>query len=426
MPAPAARDDDIRPGYEQRDGARDDRRLDWWREARFGLFIHWGLYAQDPARWADMPDTVIHHWTGEWIQHVKRIPRDRYVTWAETFDPVGFDADRWVDLARRAGQKYIVLTAKHHDGFCLFATETTEFNIVQATPFGRDVVAELAAACDRAGMPFGVYYSQAQDWHDPDGLGNEWDDDPAEKDFDRYLEGRCKPQLRELLTGYGRIAIVWFDTPMTMTPDQSGQLVDLVGEHQPDCLVCGRIGNSLGDYTSFRDNRFAAGVADFDFETPMTMNRTWGYVAADTGFTTGNELLWTLIDTASKGGNLLCNVGPDELGLFPDGNRRPLLRVGSWLADNGRAIYATRPAEISQPGRLRFTRNDAHLFCHVITWPIDGVVALPEQPAGVSKATILADGTRLEVESSSGRRLVRLPACYLSQLPVVLELPAGQ
>ena len=414
----------IRPGYEQRADARHDPRLDWWREARFGMFIHWGLYAQPHERWVAYPDTVTHHWTGEWVQHVKRIPRDQYVRWASSFNPRGFDAEEWVSLARRAGQRYLVITAKHHDGFCLFKTATTDFNVVDASPFGRDIIAELAEACRRQNMPFGVYYSQAQDWHDPNGLGNDWDDNPASKNFRKYLEGRVKPQLRELLTGYGDIAVVWFDTPMTMTVEESRELVDLAYALQPKCLVSGRIGNSLGDYTSFRDNRFASGAADFDFESPMTMNRTWGYVAGDSGFKSGSELLWTLIDTVSKGGNLLCNIGPDEMGLIPDGNRTPLLEVGAWLERNGRSIYGSRPGGTATPGALRCTRSDGTVFLHVITWPVGNVVVVPDELAAVREAEVLGMGARVAVEKAGGKPVVHLNPEWLAAKPIVLAFSA--
>ncbi len=422
MPADQTDSNLIRPGYQQRSGARDDPRMDWWREAKFGLFIHWGLYAQDPGRWSEYPDTVTHHWTGEWIQHVKRIPRDQYVRWAETFDPRGFDADAWVRLAAQTGQKYIVITAKHHDGFCLFKTGTTDFNVVDASPFGRDIIAELAEACRRQSMPFGLYYSQAQDWHDPDGLGNDWDDDPQARDFQAYLDRTCKPQLVELLNNYGQIAVVWFDTPMSMTAEQSQQLVDLVHKHQPRCLVCGRIGNGLGDYTSYRDNKFASGPVDFDFETPMTMNRTWGYVEADKAFVPAPELLRKLIETASRGGNLLCNVGPDEMGLIPDGNRRPLLEAGRWLARNGESIYASGPAELTGDYSLLWTRREGKVYLHLLSWPITGQGDLPDAVAGVESVRLLWPTAQVPVRSESGRSMIRLDPAWRSALPLVMEL----
>ncbi len=423
MPDSNIHPDDIRPGYEQRDDARSDPRLDWWRDARAGLFIHWGLYAQPHDRWRDWPDCVTHHWTGEWVQHVKRIPRDRYVRWAETFDPRGFDADAWVALARQAGLRYMVITAKHHDGFCLFKTASTDFNVVDATPFGRDIIGELAEACRKQDLPFGVYYSQAQDWHHPDGLGNHWDDDPAGKDFERYLAERVQPHLNELLGNYGPMALVWFDTPMTMTPEQSGRLVDLVHELQPACLVSGRIGNGLGDYASFRDNRFAKGRAEFDFESPMTMNRTWGYVASDTGFKTGPELLHTLVDTASKGGNVLINVGPDGWGLVPDGNRRPLLYAGRWLGRNGRAIYGTRAGRFQEPGPIRCTEDDRTIYLHVVTFPSRGLLTLPAGHDWPGEVRVLATNDTLGVRAQDGRHIVQLPPELTSELPIVLAVP---
>jgi alpha-L-fucosidase len=206
----------------QRDEARIDPRLDWWREARFGMFIHWGLYALPAGRWNGHAVPGI----GEWIMKHALIGVDEYERLAADFNPVQFDADAWVRLAAEAGQKYLVITAKHHDGFSMFATEQTDYNIVDATPFGRDPMAELAEACRKYGIKFGFYYSQTQDWHHPDGDGNYWDFDEDAKAFDHYVQSYVKPQVRELLTQYGDICLIWFDTPRRMTVAQSRDLLD--------------------------------------------------------------------------------------------------------------------------------------------------------------------------------------------------------
>ncbi len=225
----------------------------------------------------------------------------------------------------------------HHDGFCLFDSAETDFNVVGATPLGRDVVAEVADACRRRDLRFGVYYSQTQDWHHPDGHGNDWDFDPVAKDFDRYVETYVKPQVRELLTGYGPLAIMWFDTPMVMRLAQSRALLDLVHEIQPECLVCGRVGHGLGDYATTRDNQYLKGRPAMDWECPATMNDTWGYRASDTNWKPVEALLANLRDVNAKGGNLLLNVGPDGDGAIPPPAVGRLREMGQRLRDQRRS-----------------------------------------------------------------------------------------
>lgn len=313
----------------QRPQARNDPRLEWWRGARFGAFIHWGLYSL-PDPWPERPDHG-GWWTQEWLMQVKRVPVREYEQLAAQFNPRHFDPAAWVRAFKDAGQKYVVFTSKHHDGFCLFHSRYTPFNVVDATPYGKDVVAQLAEECARQNMPFGLYYSQTQDWHHPDGDGNDWDFDPAKKDFNKYVEDYVKPQLRELLTNYGRIALIWFDTPKIMTAEQSRSLLDLVHKLQPDCLVNGRIGNGMGDYATTRDNQFLSCRIDQDWECPATMNDTWGYRESDTNWKTVETLLADLRDVNDKGGNYLLNVGPDGEGRIPAASLERLAELGRRL-----------------------------------------------------------------------------------------------
>src|SRR5947209_16945693 len=281
--------------------AKQDARMKWFREAKFGLFIHWGLYAIPAGEWKGQPIAGI----GEWIMQRARIPVREYEQLARQFNSVQFDAARWVALARRAGQKYIVITAKHHDGFCMFDSKVSDYDIVDATPFGRVPIKELADECQKQGMRLGFYYSQTQDWHHPGGDGNDWDCDEATKDFAGYVEQYVKPQVRELLTNYGPVCLIWFDTPRRITPQQSRELVDLVHLLQPDCLVNGRIGNALGDYAESRDNVIPTGALQSDWEVPATINDTWGFKTNDHNWKSPADLVRKLVDVASKGGNYL-------------------------------------------------------------------------------------------------------------------------
>ena len=302
----------------------------WFRDAQYGLMVHWGLYALLGGEWKGRRMPYI----GEWAQQYFRIPNAEYRALARAFDPVCFDADEWVRLARDAGMKYLVVTAKHHDGFALFRSRVSDFNVVDATPFRRDVVGELAEACRRHGVKLGLYYSQDLDWSDPDGGGyktgktwcggagwwtNNWDfPDASKKDFSRYFERKAKPQVEELLTQYGDLCLVWFDVPFTISLEQSRELYALVKRHQPGCLVNSRIGNGVGDYGSADDNQ----IPDDDkgpalFETPATLNDTWGYKPFDQNWKSAAEVARIREHLRARGVNYLLNVGPDPLGRIP-------------------------------------------------------------------------------------------------------------
>ncbi len=305
--------------------------------------------------------------------------------------------------------KYVVITAKHHDGFAMFASAADGFNIVDATPFGRDPIAELAAACAKRGLRFGCYYSQAQDWHAPGGAiwGGSHEGWPVwsercwdarqEGDFDDYLERKALPQVRELLTQYGPICLIWFDTPLdVMTVERAAKLEALVHDLQPDCLVSGRLGGQhQADYDSEGDNRIPAAVRPGDWETPATLNDTWGYKRQDQNWKPAADLIFKLIDIVSKGGNYLLNVGPDALGRIPEPSIDRLRTVGAWLAVNGEAIHGCGPTpygdELAEsPPRWRCTSAADAVYLHLLAWP-DGPLRLPPLPRAVRSAHLLAD-----------------------------------
>lgn len=320
--------------------------LAWWREARFGLFIHWGLYAVPAGFWKGKAIPSI----GEWIMRNAKIPLDEYAALAKEFNPVKFNAEEWVSVAAKAGMKYLVITAKHHDGFAMFKSDNP-YNIVDATPYKHDVMKNLAEACARHGLRMCFYYSQDQDWAAP-GASGHWEeavtgnwsqDKPDPARFAQYLEDKVKPQLRELLTNYGPIGLIWFDTPVAITTEQSQGLKDFVHSLQPDCLVSGRVGHDLGDYGSLGDNQIPSGPVQGEWETPATMNDTWGFKSDDHNWKSVKDLLYLLVDLTSKGVNYLLNVGPTAEGLIPQPSVDRLLEIGKWMDVNGEAIHGSGP-----------------------------------------------------------------------------------
>ena len=366
---------------------KEKNRLDWWRQGRFGLFIHWGLYAVPAGRWKGKAIPA----TGEWIMHQGKIPAAEYEKIAGKFNPVKFNARQWVQLAKTAGMKYLVITAKHHDGFAMYDSPSSDYDIVDATPFGRDPIKELAQQCRKAGIKLCFYYSQDQDWHDPDGSHNDWDYDESKKDFASYLRRKVKPQVRELLTQYGPIGLIWFDTPFTIAPAQSRQLSRLVHSLQPKCLVSGRVGHGMGDYGSLGDNQIPTGRAVGDWETPATLNDTWGFKRGDQNWKSVDTLLELLVDLAAKGVNYLLNVGPTAQGVIPSASVKRLNEIGKWMKVNGEAIHGADASPFPcDPQNVRITQRRGKVYMMFLKWP-GGKFRLFGLKSKVKKAYLLAD-----------------------------------
>jgi alpha-L-fucosidase len=363
----------------------------WWKEAKFGMFIHWGLYSQLAGEWKGVEMQGI----GEWIMKRLNIPVAEYETVASEFNPTLFNAEEWVRLAKAAGMKYIVITAKHHDGFAMYHSPCSPYNVVDATPFRRDPMKELAEACRKVDIKLCFYYSQAQDWHDPDGYGfGPVPDD--QKNFRRYLDDKCKPQLRELLTQYGEIGLIWFDTPMIMSDEHSREVAEYVKSIQPNCLVSGRIGNQYGEYMSTGDNKIPALPFYGDWEVPATLNHTWGYKRNDLDWKSPEQLIKLLVKINSRGGNYLLNVGPDGRGVIPEPSADILRQVGQWLHANADSIYATKPTPVF-PYEMEwgmFTHKPGKLFMHVFEW--GSAVDIHCLANKIKKAYVLSTGDEIE------------------------------
>lgn len=396
-----------------------DARMAWWREAKFGMFIHWGLYAVPAGTYKGKQINGI----GEWIMHEARIPVADYADFARQFNPVHFDAAAWADTAKAAGMKYLIITAKHHDGFAMFPSKVDGFNIHDATPFKRDPLKELSEACAKRGIKFGVYYSQAQDWHHPGGgaFGGHWDN-AQDGDYDTYLLTKSIPQVRELLINY-HPAVLWFDTPIAMRPERTREFIGAL-KLCPDLICNNRLGNGVaGDTETPEQSIPARGFPGRDWETCMTINDTWGYKSYDKDFKSVRTLLTNLVDICSKGGNYLLNVGPTAEGVIPHEEVDRIKAMGAWLAVNGDSIYGTNAGPFrKQLAWGRCTQKPGKLYLHVFNWPTDGKLHVPVRNA-VSKACLLVHpDDDLSVATEQDGEVVTLPAIAPDPIDSVVVL----
>lgn len=413
------------PAAEESAAARDQR-MAWFREARFGMFIHWGLYSQAAGEWNGKKTDKI----GEWIMHDLEIPIAQYTNLVPQFNPVKFNARDWVRTAKNAGMSYIVITSKHHDGFGMFRSDLTDW-CIKATPFQRDPLKELAAACQAEGVRLCFYHS-IMDWHHPDYMPvRAWTGAAkGEPNFDRYVS-YMKGQLKELLTGYGPIGILWFDGEWepTWTAERGEDLERYVRSLQPNIIVNNRVGKGragmsgmdkpgtkrAGDYGTpeqeIPPTGFGPGV---DWESCMTINDTWGYKKDDANWKSAQTLIRNLIDCASKGGNYLLNVGPTGEGVIPEPSVERLAEMGRWMKANGESIRGTHasPFEKTPWGRCtqkRLKDGNTRLYLHVFDWPKDRQLTIAGLTKKPVKAFLLQNGKFVAASLGDGGVMISLP-----------------
>lgn len=405
--------------------ANHDERMDWWRDARFGMFLHWGLYAIPAGKWNDRDNH------GEWIRTTAEIPRDTYAKFQPQWNPVDFDADEWARMAKDAGMKYIVITSKHHDGFCLFDSAVSNWDVGN-TPHGRDIMQELSDACRRHDLKFCTYHS-IMDWHHPDYLPRRgWEKDRSTEgaDFDRF-ERYLHAQVTEVIQRY-RPAVMWFDGEWekTWTHERGVRLFELCRKLAPEMIVNNRVDvhrqgmqgfsastEAVGDFDTPEQEIPATGLPGVDWESCMTMNGHWGWNATDTRWKSDRELIHNLIDIASKGGNYLLNVGPRADGMFPPQSVARLASIGQWMAVNGEAIGGTTASifESLPFGRctVKTAGNRTKLYLHIFDWPSNGALVLPGLANTVDRAYLLSDPSKPLTVSDNGNNpgaTVSLPA----------------
>ncbi len=406
-----------------------DPRTEWFREAKFGMFIHWGLYSVPAGKWKDQPSTFL----AEWIMKQANIPSSEYEPLAKQFNPVKFNAREWVAVAKAAGMKYLVITSKHHDGFSMYDTKLSDYSVVKATPWGKDPMKELAAACKEAGITFCFYYSDP-DWHHPEfpaqysqgGFHGAPNPNADLEKYVKYMQG----QVRELLTNYGPIGILWFDGGGSFRNEPMAELlhaqetIDMIKSIQPQCLVNNRLGLPA-DYGT--PEQYIPGKKPQTlFEVCMTTNGHWGYNQFDDKWKSAETLVHNLADIAGKGGNYLLNVGPTAEGIFPPAVVPILKEVGEWLAVNGESIYGTGPGPFAKLAWGRCTAKPGRLYLHVFDWP-QGSLELPGLTNKTGKAWLLSDKDKkpLTVERKSADSVtIQLPATAPDKIDsvVVLEI----
>jgi alpha-L-fucosidase len=429
--------------------AQRDVRMAWWREAKFGMFIHWGVYSVPAGFYHDKAVSGI----GEWIMNRGKIPMAEYQQFAKEFDPVKFDADAWVKTAKDAGMKYIVITSKHHDGFAMFDTKASPWGITHASPFGRDPLKELAAACQRQGIKLGFYYSQAQDWNNGGAAsGGKWD--PAQQhDMDDYIDKIAVPQVKEICSNYGPFpAVLWWDTPNNMNTNRAQKLYAAVKQLRPNIIMNNRLGGGFkGDTETPEQTIPPRGYPGRDWETCMTMNDTWGFKRNDNNWKSTATLIRNLCDIASKGGNYLLNVGPTSEGLIPEPSVERLAEVGAWMKVNGEAVYGTKPTpfggeagqysdtEKDRAGRPKFVTTwnwrctvkpgksflgiatrPGKIYVEIFNWPADRKLELPGLQSRVKRAYLLAGRQNVAVEQSNTGATLNLPETAPDQVASVI------
>jgi len=387
-------------------------RMRWFDEGRFGMFIHWGVYAVPAGEWQGKP--VVG--TGEWIMKKGKIPVADYKGFAKDFTAAKYDPSAWAKLAKEAGMKYVVITAKHHDGFALYDSAVTGWDAADAAGAKRDLLKPLAEAVRAEGLKFGLYYSQAQDWNHPGGAksgGPGWD--PAQDgDYDKYLAGIALPQVKEIVGRY-QPSILWWDTPTDMTSERVKPFADFMATH-PEIINNNRLGKGFaGDTKTPEQHIPPRGYPGERFEVCMTMNDTWGFSKHDRNWKSVRQLLRNLSDIASKGGNFLLNVGPTAVGEIPPESVERLQAIGHWMDLNGEAIYATQAGPF--PRRLPWGRvtqkrgasGATTLYLHVWEWPEDGKILLPTVKETPSGGRLLAGGKPVAWKPTDDGLVVELP-----------------
>ncbi len=438
--------------------AQSSDKMDWWKDAKFGMFMHWGLYSQTAGYW----DGHIAKGNEHFMIHEKISLKD-YGKIAEDFNPVNYDAEEWVLTAKEAGMKYIIITSKHHDGFAMFDSPSNDYNIKTRTPYGKDPMKELVDACHKHDIKFGFYYSLGRDWEDPD-VATNWPhkggrsnlvDYPDEdiKVFSRYFERKVKPQVKELLTQYGKIDVIWFDTPELISPEESKELRELILGIQPDCIINSRIKHGFGDY-KVTEQKIVEGLEVEPWEACITMGKNWGYIEYDTIYKSSELMTRQLLEIVSKGGNLLLNNGPTALGEITSLAQKRLSQIGKWMGGNSEGIYGSKPWHV-QSERLaevpkntekvnvsteentmidnlkdetskvifpevRFTKKEDNIYAYVCSFKGKQVTikSFPKNQIKINKVALLGSSKKIKWRQTNEGLKIKMPVYTKNDIPI--------
>lgn len=412
-------------------------RMQWWKDAKYGMFIHFGLYSILGGEYKGQVTPKI----AEWIQNTLKIPLADYKKLMKDFNPTQFSADDWVSTAKAAGMKYIVLTAKHHDGFALFNSKVSDYDVMN-TPFNRDIVKELKEACHKQGLKFGLYYSHVIDWENPNayiGEGelrermNTVDFDPTKMDRATYLKEKSFPQLKEILTNYGTIDIIWFDMGKGLSDDEIRQFVKLARELQPNIIISSRIGDEIAptdvnkdmlfDFYTPNDNYFTGDQLGIPFEMAGTTNSSWGYRKGDNEWREPKMILTSLIASASRNGNYLLNLGPPATGLMPAQAVKKLKEAGAWLKNHGESVYGTNPSPFPWNYDWGYvTQKPNKLYLNIANWPKDNLIELNGLLTTIDDIHVLGSAKKLKFTQKGRFLKIELSAVTKDELITTLVL----
>jgi len=391
------------PGFAQKN--TNERAL-WFTDARFGMFIHWGVYSGAEGIWKEEKLRNDNDYA-EWIYYRNRISREEYLNLLDRFDWERIDPETWVLLAREAGMKYVTITAKHHDGFALWDSQVSDYNVTVHS--GRDIIGELAAACRKHGLKLGLYYSHWVDWEHPHGWDHRKEIHGIDaEDYDQYWQEKVMPQMRELLTNYGDLGLIWFDmwihhSRSCATRDQLIQLKSLIRELQPECLVNSRLGLSIEedsdiDFKTLGDNQLGKKKEEFPWQSPATVAHSWGFHAQEDQFKSTTTLLHSLISNVSLNGNFMLNIGPRANGDVPYEISLRLKEMGTWLQKNGESIYGSQAFDLPKDqhdwGRITsrsMPDGRTRLYLHLFNWPLSGKLPVTGILVRPQSAFMLAD-----------------------------------
>lgn len=434
--------DEARNGWWKNSMKTHDERIQWWRDARFGMFIHWGLYSLPAGEWKGK---LVNGYS-EHLMRKEKISKAEYLDLAHVFNPLKFNAEEWILDAKKAGMRYFIITAKHHDGFAMYNSDVSDFSVTKQTPFKRDPMAELAAAAKKHGMKFGFYYSHAFDWEHPDAPGNDWEYNNPGGDkllggknwFDehpewlpkavKYVDEKAIPQIKELINKY-HPDILWFDTPHKLPLSENLRMLKAIRDTDPNIVVNGRLARSasgnFGDYINTGDRPAELLTVEGDAEAIPTTNESYGYSKHDNSHKSAKFFIQLLANSASRGANLLMNLGPKGDGTFDQKDKNILDSIGTWLHKNGTAIYGTDRGQLPIPAWGVTTQKGQQIYLHVFNWPADGNLVVGGLKNEVKSAYFLTDKSKkkLAVKRLDESTLnVSVPLKHQSDPDVVIVL----